>query len=216
MKKMRREALKFGPPLITLFMRLLFRTIRWKELYPEQVRPILEEGHKVIYCFWHGRMLMTPFFYSGNRAAILISHHFDGELISRTLSRFGVESVRGSSKRGGYGAFRKMITLVKDGNDLAITPDGPRGPRHRVHRGTIELARKSGLPIVPVTYSTKRKKICSSWDGFLIPYPFTMGIFVWGEPLWVDSNGGKGEIEGYRLLLENRMNEMTALADSYF
>lgn len=213
---MRREALKFGPSLIFFFMRLLFRTIRWKELYPERIRSILEGGQHVIYCFWHGRMLVTPFFYRGKRAAILISHHFDGELISRAISNFGVEIVRGSSKRGGYGAFREMINLAGQETDIAITPDGPRGPRHRVHRGTIMLARRSRLPVVPVTYSTKRKKICSSWDGFLIPYPFTKGVFIWGEPLWVDSNGGKGEMEGYRLLLENRLREMTAMADSYF
>jgi lysophospholipid acyltransferase (LPLAT)-like uncharacterized protein len=127
-----------------------------------------------------------------------------------------VGSIRGSTKRGGFGAFRKMIAIVKQGVDLAITPDGPRGPRYRVQKGTIELARSSRLPIIPVTYSTEKKVLCSSWDSFLIPYPFTKGVFFWGEPLWIDPNGGKEETEDYRLLLEKRLNEMTAAADHFF
>jgi hypothetical protein len=101
---------------------------------------------------------MIPMAYRGPEVYALISQHQDGELIHRIVARLGVGSVRGSTTRGGASALRRLIRLGRRGGDLAITPDGPRGPRHHAQIGVIQLAKATGLPIVPVTFSCSKKK----------------------------------------------------------
>jgi lysophospholipid acyltransferase (LPLAT)-like uncharacterized protein len=101
---------------------------------------------------------MLPLAYRGQAVNILISRHRDGELIHRVMARFGYKAVRGSTTRGGGVAFRRMVALGRSGEDLAITPDGPRGPRQVVKDGVIHLAKATGLPIIPVTFSCSKKK----------------------------------------------------------
>jgi hypothetical protein len=198
------------------FMRALERTIRWTEVNPESTRSLWAAGKRVIVVFWHNRMLMAPFFYRGRGLKILISRHTDGELISRVMARFGFGSVRGSTRRGGTGAFRELVRSGDDGFDIVITPDGPRGPRYVVQKGVIELARQTGLPVVPVTYSTQRRVHCPSWDAFLIPGPFTKGVFIFGRPLWVDPEATAEERESLRGRLEEYLRLLTERADSFF
>ena len=109
-----------------------------------------------------------------------------------------------------------MVRAIKNGSDMAIVPDGPRGPRHRLQLGVIELARRTGNPILPLTFSASKKKIFKTWDRFLLPYPFSKGVFVWGEPIYVDRDGERDYLEEMRLLVERRLNELTEEADRYF
>ena len=102
---------------------------------------------------------------------------------------------------------------LREGRDVAFTPDGPRGPRHRVQGGVIQAARLSGVPIVPIAFSAHRAKIFSSWDRFLLPYPFSRGVFLYGEPLVVPRDANEREVEALRRGLEVRMREMTEQAD---
>ena len=173
-------------------------------------------GEPSIGAFWHGRLLMMPAGYRGKRVAILISLHQDGELISRAVNYFGFRSIRGSATRGGFSAMREMMRASKEGYDIAITPDGPRGPRYRVQNGIIELARRTGMDIIPVTFNSSRKKVFRSWDRFLLPYPFSRGVFIWGEPLLVPRQMDDDAFEQTRLLLERRLREITGRADRYF
>ena len=182
------------------------------QVYDERCR----RGEPSIAAFWHGRLLMMPAGYRRKRVTILISLHQDGELISRTVKYFGFRSIRGSATRGGFSAMRKMMRASKEGYDIAITPDGPRGPRYRVQNGIIELARRTGMTIIPVTFNSSRKKVFRSWDRFLLPYPFSRGVFIWGEPLLVPRQMNKGVFEQTRLLLERRLREITDRADCYF
>jgi len=111
---------------------------------------------------------------------------------------------------------REMLRAYQERYDIGITPDGPRGPRYCVQSGIIELARRTGMPIIPVTFSASRKKIFRSWDRFLLPYPFSRGVFIWGEPLLVLRQVDRNEFERKRLLLERRLREITDRADCYF
>jgi len=205
-----------APPLIYGFMVALERTIRWTEVNPDPVRAVWTRGGRVILVFWHNRMLMAPFFYRGRGLRILISRHTDGELIRRVMLRFQFGSVRGSTRRGGAEAFREMLRSVEQGWDIVITPDGPRGPRYAVQKGVVELARQTALPIVPVTYSTRHRIHCPSWDGFLVPWPFTDGVFVFGRPMWVDREADAAKREVYRGELERSLRRITERADSFF
>ena len=117
-------------------------------------------GQRVIIAFWHARQLMMPLTYRGTLAHILISQHQDGEIIARIVERFGFKAVRGSSTRGGMEALRELIRLGRAGVDLVVTPDGPRGPAHIAKMGVIQLARASGLPIVPLAFACSKKN-CS-------------------------------------------------------
>jgi len=122
------------------------------------MQKMVKKGKHFIIAFWHGRLLMMPYSYFGKKIHILISHHKDGEYISQTMKRFGFSSVRGSTTRGALFAVRKLLKEAKSGSDIAITPDGPRGPRHKAQMGAIELAKLSSLPILPVSFGASKKK----------------------------------------------------------
>ena len=121
--------------------------------------------------------------------------------------------VRGSSTRGGVAALRESLRLLKGGGYVAISPDGPRGPRMRVQPGIIGLARLSGVPIVPLTFAVSRRKVARSWDRFVIALPFGRGVFAWGPPLHVSADAGDAAMEDARRTLEERLNALTAEAD---
>jgi lysophospholipid acyltransferase (LPLAT)-like uncharacterized protein len=151
-------------------IRLLRATTRIRREIPEAVRGIQQRGDPYILAFWHGRLFLMPYAYTGRRIAILISEHRDGELISRTMHRFGFATARGSSTRGGAAGLREIVRMIRAGSDAAFTPDGPRGPREIVQPGVIAAARISGAPIVPVTFSCSKKN--SSIPGTASSSPF--------------------------------------------
>ncbi len=145
------------PPVGAMAIRCLGRVLRVRTKGADLVDELYGQGRRVIIAFWHGRQLMMPLAYRGSRAHVLISRHRDGELIHRIVRRFGLHSVRGSTTRGGAAALRQLIRLGRSGVDLAVTPDGPRGPRQVAQIGVIQLAKATGLPIVPLTFSCTKK-----------------------------------------------------------
>ena len=198
---------------VAWLVRLLGVTVRWRTEMPPATTRLLAAADPVILAFWHGRLLMIPVAYrrAGRRHVhVLISEHGDGELIARTIGHFGFDTVRGSSRRGALKAMRELIRKVRDGGDFAFTPDGPRGPAQTVQPGVIDLAGRTGYPILPVTYSTRGGKQFASWDRFLLPRPLTRGVFCWGEPHWVDA---ATDSEQARAALESAMQELTRHAD---
>ena len=204
------------PPLAYWIIKVLSWSMRIEVVNGHVQDEYRRRGEPAIGAFWHGRLLMMPAGYRGHRLTILISLHQDGELISRTAEYFGFRPIRGSTTRGGFSAMREMLKVSQEGYDIAITPDGPRGPRYHVQDGIIELARRTGMAIVPLTFSASRKKVFRSWDHFLFPYPFSRGVFIWGEPVFVPRQMNDGEFELKRLLLERRLREITDRADRYF
>jgi lysophospholipid acyltransferase (LPLAT)-like uncharacterized protein len=203
-------------PLAYWVIELLSWTMRIEMVNGQIQDHYRRKGRPLIFAFWHGRLLMMPTVYRGKGVAIPISLHQDGELISRTVKYFGFRSIRGSTTRGGFSAMREMLKVSEEGYDIAITPDGPRGPRYRVQNGVIELAKRTGMAIIPVTFNASRKKVFRSWDRFLLPYPFSRGIFIFGKPLLVPQQMDKGVFEQTRLLLERKLRKITDQADRYF
>jgi len=145
------------PPLGYAAIRALGRTLRIRTLHADRVNAFWKAGRHVILAFWHGRQLMLPLSYGGSRLYILVSEHRDGELIHRIVRRFGFDTIRGSSTRGGVRALRQLVRLGRSGVDLAVTPDGPRGPRCVAQPGVVELAKLTGLPILPLTVAVSKK-----------------------------------------------------------
>ena len=145
---------------------------------------VAEHGGAIIVS-WHGRTLIPANVLRGRGYWALISMSRDGEIQDHIFRRFGYQTIRGSTGRGGVRAALQLAKKIREGGVLAFTPDGPRGPTHKVQQGTIFLAQKSGCPIVPLGTSARPRKLLPTWDSYLIPMPFARTAFVLGEPLFV-------------------------------
>lgn len=199
--------------VLAQYIRLVYRTSRRRFEIPEASQPYRDGEESCIFAFWHGRLMMIPPYKPPHRPMhVMISHHNDGELIAQTVARFGIGTIRGSSSKGGMLAGRDVIKLARQGDNISITPDGPRGPNRQVQEGIILLARLSGKPIIPVSYSTSRHKALKSWDRMQIPLPFGRLAACVGEPITV-AKGGEEAIEQARLRLEEELNRLTSRAD---
>ena len=154
---------------------------------------------------WHGELLMIPYAYTRYRknpkVKLVISEHFDGNLIAKTLNRFGFDTIRGSSTRGGAKALIQSIKELKNGYDLGITPDGPKGPRHSVSDGVIIMAQKANVKITLVEIKPTAFWRLGSWDKFTIPKPF--GTIRYYISDLIDVNGL--ELEEARELIKERL-----------
>jgi hypothetical protein len=170
-----------------------------------------------IYCVWHNRLAlcMTAYFSyvkKHNRTpgmAAMVSASRDGGFLSGVLECFSVQPVRGSSSRRGPQALLELTTWAERGYDLAITPDGPRGPVYVVQEGVMSLAQLTGLPIVPVSYSVDWKIRVKSWDRFQIPLPFSRCEMIYAKPIWVPREATDAEREKLRLQLETELRAIS-------
>jgi lysophospholipid acyltransferase (LPLAT)-like uncharacterized protein len=205
-----------GPWLTYGTIKVLGWTVRMEVIHPEIPRSLWEKGMPFIMTFWHGRLLMMAHGYKGKRMSFLISSHRDGQVMGKTGKLLGHYPIVGSTTRKGFSGFKNMIKAIQNGSDIVIAPDGPKGPHQKAQVGVIELSRLTGKPIVPVTFSASRKVVIHSWDHFLLPYPFSRGVFIWGEPIYVDPDEDRSHLEEKRLLLENRLNELNEEADHFF
>jgi lysophospholipid acyltransferase (LPLAT)-like uncharacterized protein len=158
-------------------IRLLGRTMTLTSRGEEPVDDLHRRGQPIILAFWHAHQLMIPLGYRGKGTHILISRHRDGEIIARIVARFGHRAVRGSSTRGGASALRDLIRLGRAGADLVVTPDGPKGPRQEAKLGVIQLARATGLPIVPLAFSCSKKNSSRAGIGSWSPIPSAAACF---------------------------------------
>jgi lysophospholipid acyltransferase (LPLAT)-like uncharacterized protein len=153
-------------------------------------RPQPPAGGPFLLAMWHGRLLLLDYLRPTGRALVtLISGHRDGQIISTiaSIGSFGkIRTVSGSSSRGGSQAMRQLIRYARAGETIFITPDGPRGPNMQAQRGVIEIARLTGLPILPASVSASRARRLRSWDRMLVPFHFTRIAVRWGEPIRIE------------------------------
>ncbi|HEY1721378.1 MAG TPA: lysophospholipid acyltransferase family protein [Magnetospirillaceae bacterium] len=197
------------------YIRFVRITSRWEAIGAELPAQFWDDGQPFILAFWHGRILMMPYCWRRTQPIrMLISSHRDGQIIARTVSHFGIETVQGSSSKGGSAALRAMLKSLKDGVCVGITPDGPRGPRMRASEGIVQVARLSGATVIPCTFSTTRRKVLGSWDRFLLAWPFTRGVFVWGAPITVRRDADDTAQESARIAIERALNAITEDADA--
>ena len=200
--------------LIAQAIRLVHATSRWQAIGGEIPKPFWDEGKPFILAFWHGRLMMAPMAWRrGASMNMLISGHSDGRIIADAIEHFGLGSIKGSKSKGGTAALRAMLRALGDGENIGVTPDGPRGPAMRASPGIVAAARMTGAPILPLTYATSHRHVLGTWDRFHIALPFSRGVFIWGEPIRVARDADAAAQEAARLLLEERLNALTAEAD---
>jgi lysophospholipid acyltransferase (LPLAT)-like uncharacterized protein len=175
------------PFILQLIVRFIYKSS--KKIF--HVPTNFDENESYVVAFWHGELLMQPYNYKNikpkGKVSAMISEHKDGEAITKTVEFLGIDSIRGSSTRGGSKALIAAIKELKKGNDIAITPDGPRGPRFSVANGIVAISKKTHAKILPFNCKPKKYWQFNSWDKFIIPKPFTTIEFFIGEPFSVQN-----------------------------
>jgi lysophospholipid acyltransferase (LPLAT)-like uncharacterized protein len=179
----------------------------------ESIRESVQQGHN-IFALWHSRLFYLVYFYCRHvrtpQASILISLSRDGDYGQALVSRFKQDAVRGSSSRGGAKAAWALASRLAAGKNLALTPDGPRGPAFQVQNGIVRLAQVTGSTIVPVSYDASRKWTLKSWDRFILPKPFGRIHMAIGEPIRVPSHASAEEVKLYCQKLQDALTELDA------
>ncbi|MBN2365211.1 MAG: DUF374 domain-containing protein [Calditrichaeota bacterium] len=162
------------------------------------VRQCIRNGEHLLYTFWHENMILPLLVHENQGIYVLVSHHFDGEVIARILRIFGYHTIRGSSTRGGKEAYNEMKKrLAESQMKIAFTPDGPRGPRREAKLGIIRLASETGAPIIPMAVAADRFTRLKSWDKLLIFHPFSRCTLVYHKPFYVPSGLNQQQLSEY-------------------
>jgi lysophospholipid acyltransferase (LPLAT)-like uncharacterized protein len=202
--------------LIACVLRLWIGTLRYRyRPLGRNVDPrLLDPSTHYIYAFWHENMLLPACKYAGTEARVLISQHADGQLIAEVCRYVGMRAVRGSTTRGGADAIRKMIGMGGKAH-LAITPDGPRGPRRKVQQGLVYLAARTGLPIVPIGIAFRKPWRMGSWDRFAVPKPWSMAVCVTDDPIEVPADADRETLAEFTERVESSMLRMTDIAEHW-
>jgi len=201
-----------GPTLGALAVRLLARTLTVRR-DEGPAGALWAGGAPLIFAVWHSRILLLPYLYRGRRLRVLASRSRDGEVVARLLARFGLETVRGSSSRGGAEALRRLVRSLDEGWGVVVVPDGPKGPREIVKPGIVTLAALSGAAVVPLAVGASSDWRMASWDGFRIPRPFSRCVVRFGEPIRVPSRGAREAQEAARKEIEAALRAVTWRAD---
>jgi lysophospholipid acyltransferase (LPLAT)-like uncharacterized protein len=195
------------------FVKAIGVTLRVRVLGEDPAAAGRARRQNVVYAFWHGQLLYLMYRYRGSGVHILVSQSRDGEFLSRVLRHFGLPTVRGSSSRGGRRSLLALVRQTRHGSSVAVAPDGPRGPRHRVQGGIISLARLAAVPIIPVAVGARWKVEFQSWDRFLLPLPCSRVVVAYGAPLVVPVDADTTLLEQKRQELENVLLKLTAEVD---
>ena len=213
----------FGAAWLGRYLRFALRTTRWRI-----------EGHAgpylyavpAIYAFWHERLPMMPALWTfaldlrqsgGHRRGrmhVLVSRHQDGRMIGEMMRGFALDLVHGSSakgaqQKGGAAGLRSLLSVLAAGDQVVITPDGPRGPRHKAAPGVAQLAALAGVPIVPCAAQTTRRRVLPSWDRMVLPLPFGRGVILCGTPIEVPRIGWADSLPA----ITQALNDAAAAAD---
>ncbi|MEJ2121579.1 MAG: lysophospholipid acyltransferase family protein [Alphaproteobacteria bacterium] len=203
--------------LIARYIRLVELTSRWTLRGTEPMTEMAARGEPFIAAFWHGRMVLMPGTWrrigAGRAMRMLISMHRDGVTISRVIGHLGIETIAGSTSRGGTEALHALIRTLRAGGPVGITPDGPRGPRMRASPGLATVASRMSVPVFAVSFSSTRRRLFKSWDRFLLPLPFGRVTVVMKGPIDVRHNAASVGLEDMRRRIEDALNEATREAD---
>ena len=171
-----------------LVIRALASTWRVRTVNTDSYTTLRARHQPFIFAFWHGQLFPLLWVHRGESVAVLVSAHRDGEIVARIAERLGMRTVRGSTTRGAARALLGVVRELEEGREVAVTPDGPRGPARKFASGALVAAQRAGVPIIGIGLSAKRAWRLRSWDGFMIPKPFTRVDVVYSAPTLVTAN----------------------------
>lgn len=212
MKIRERLVLGLTQSLAPYLIRGIYSSLRF-EIMGDHNQSTWQAGRPVVFITWHGRILPLLYLYRDRDVVMLVSQHRDGEYLARVGNRLGYDAVRGSSTRGGYEALRELARKVEDGKSLAITPDGPQGPREKLKPGALQVARLTGAPVIPVAAGCRQAWWVEGWDRFLIPKPFARVKVAIGAPLYIPREASVRDLAELAGQLEVRLRGLVAEVD---
>jgi lysophospholipid acyltransferase (LPLAT)-like uncharacterized protein len=192
------------------------RTLRWKFADLQTLESVRGTGSGLILAFWHGRILAATYCFRNRGIVVMTSQNRDGEYIARVIQRFGYGVARGSSTRGSHGATAEILRALKNGRDVGLTMDGPRGPSYIAKKGAAFIARKSGSPVLPFNISVEKKWVMRSWDHFQIPKPFSRAVILIGNPIYVDKGSTGQEMQSCEAQIQQSLDELRDRGDSWW
>lgn len=202
-----------------MYILLTYYTSRVTFSNQSKIDSLSKNNENFIYAFWHDQLLMCPFTWKNDLdILVLISKHKDGDIISRVISYLGFKTIRGSTNnpekiknKGGFIAAKKILSSLKKNICVGIAPDGPRGPRHEVAEGIINIARMSNKKIIPVALGFKSKWTLNTWDKFIVPKFFSSMKVSWGEPIEIQEEDNVK----YQILLKKELDTLTETVNSF-
>jgi lysophospholipid acyltransferase (LPLAT)-like uncharacterized protein len=198
-----------------ILIRILAATWRLEIHGYEHFEELQRQNLPIIYAFWHECILAATFFWRNRGIVVLTSENKDGEYIAHVIHRFGYGSSRGSTSRGAVKGTKGLIRTLKQGEPVAFTVDGPRGPRHQVQQGVTWLAGYSNHPILPFHIEAISAKKLNSWDRFQIPLPFSHVRVEIAEPIFVEKDSSEEVLEEKRIELELVLKRLQQNADDW-
>lgn len=200
--------------LVPLICKLWAATLRYEEIGRELVNKLNAERKVMIFCLWHGEIFSLLPVQNGLRLTAVVSRSRDGEMLARILTRSGLKSVRGSSSRGGAGALREILRVMRrDGGNPCVTMDGPRGPAKEVKDGVLFMAHFGRGLLVPTRVQAKNAIRVKSWDSHLIPLPFSRVRVIFGEPYALEAEKlDENNLARERARLKQKMDELDSYA----
>ncbi len=208
------------PPVAYVFFNLLYFSLRKELRNADELLERWKRGEPSIIVLWHNRALLCSPFYRwtlrGGRAVLLASQSSEGVLASRIFRLFGGKIAWGSSTRGGKEGLEDMIAFGREGYNLAIAPDGPRGPLYQARPGAVRIAKETGLPVYPAAYYPEKVTRLNSWDRFIIPHPFSRILFMLGKPVYVPPDADEEMIEQKRRELEEELRRVSEFTEKYY
>lgn len=203
--------------LLGFYLSFALRTTRWTLDGQEHFRPHAA-GAPAVFAFWHEFLPLMPAlsliarklpFYRATPIHTLVSQHRDGRFIGAVVQRFGIQPILGSSTRGGAAGIRNLLAVLKQGDLIGITPDGPKGPRRQAALGVAQLAALAGVPIIPLAARTSRRIQLHTWDRMPVPLPFGRGVMVCGPAIDVPRLGWQNAVPA----ITDALNAAAARAD---
>ena len=206
----------------SLYVLFVYKTSTIDLKNRKNIDRLFKKKESFIYAFWHDQLLICPLTWQSEfEIKVLISKHRDGDIIARLISKLGFKAIRGSThksgktkNKGGLTSARQMIKSLKNGISIGISPDGPKGPRHKVSDGILSISRLSNSSILPVGIGFKKKWVLNTWDKFIIPKPFNEITVVWGDPISAITNEKNNH--QFKINLESKMNNLTAQANKNY
>lgn len=200
--------------VIWFYLILVERTIKYCVIGEEYLKDLKKAGQPVILAFWHGSIIL-PLCYLGHREIhVLISaHRSTSKTIHRLVESFGWKLIKTGRGQGESKAVIAMMRKVREGTDVILTPDGTSGPAGKLKPGLLYLARKTGAPIIPFGAAAYPRKQLNTWDSFILPHLFSRGVIIFGQPLWLPEDLGKGEIAEKTKELETILNQLQRQAE---
>lgn len=194
---------------------LLCRSLKVTYCNKEVIDELEKTNKNYVLAFWHGQMLLAWFTHRNKNFTALISKSRDGDLLSKILKQWNYTVVRGSSSKGGDVALGVMVDCARNGESVAITPDGPRGPIYKMKAGAVITAKKSKVPVVFIAVGYKKKRVLKSWDKFEVPKFFSEAKVVYSEGFHINSELSFEETSALILKYEKLLNQLTVEANNF-